>query len=200
MNLWREVDDSGLRPSPSGPHLRCVQKPLRDFCRTTRRFSPTSCSACPNIASNCHIRILQFWWREVDSNHRRRKPADLQSAPVGRLGIPPILPARPGGAGVKQPEILAPDRGGVNGQSPVFPSRTAGAALAPAPPHRLPAALRSQGAHCGRPAPPREALPGSQRLQQVPPRPQRRPGGVSDGAARAHTLKRKCRMSPSCTL
>jgi hypothetical protein len=29
------------------------------------------------------------WWREVDSNHRRRKPADLQSAPVGRLGIPP---------------------------------------------------------------------------------------------------------------
>ncbi len=33
---------------------------------------------------------LRFdWWREVDSNHRRRKPADLQSAPVGRLGIPP---------------------------------------------------------------------------------------------------------------
>ena len=25
----------------------------------------------------------------MDSNHRRRKPADLQSAPVGRLGIPP---------------------------------------------------------------------------------------------------------------
>ena len=32
---------------------------------------------------------LAGWWREVDSNHRRRKPADLQSAPVGRLGIPP---------------------------------------------------------------------------------------------------------------
>ena len=32
---------------------------------------------------------LRKWWREVDSNHRRRKPADLQSAPVGRLGIPP---------------------------------------------------------------------------------------------------------------
>lgn len=184
------MDDSGLRPSPSGPHLRCVQKPLRDFCRTTRRFSPTSRSACPNIASNCHIRILQFWWREVDSNHRRRKPADLQSAPVGRLGIPPILPARPGGAGVKQPEILAPDRGGVNGQSPVFPSRTAGAALAPARrtdcPRRcdrrarIVAGLRRHGKHCR----------ASQRLQQVPPRPQRRPGGVSDGAARAHTFKR----------
>ena len=34
---------------------------------------------------------LASWWREVDSNHRRRKPADLQSAPVGRLGIPPVL-------------------------------------------------------------------------------------------------------------
>src|SRR3546814_11966188 len=34
-------------------------------------------------------RNTDCWWREVDSNHRRRKPADLQSAPVGRLGIPP---------------------------------------------------------------------------------------------------------------
>ena len=33
--------------------------------------------------------LFSAWWREVDSNHRRRKPADLQSAPVGRLGIPP---------------------------------------------------------------------------------------------------------------
>ena len=31
-----------------------------------------------------------IWWREVDSNHRRRKPADLQSAPVGHLGNLPI--------------------------------------------------------------------------------------------------------------
>src|ERR1700751_1075978 len=29
------------------------------------------------------------WWRWKDSNLRRRKPADLQSAPVGRLGTPP---------------------------------------------------------------------------------------------------------------
>ncbi len=35
------------------------------------------------------------WWREVDSNHRRRKPADLQSAPVGRLGIPPVVLVNP---------------------------------------------------------------------------------------------------------
>ena len=37
---------------------------------------------------------LDRWWREVDSNHRRRKPADLQSAPVGRLGIPPFTEPR----------------------------------------------------------------------------------------------------------
>jgi hypothetical protein len=44
------------------------------------------------VALNHLLRIVSHicsWWREVDSNHRRRKPADLQSAPVGRLGIPP---------------------------------------------------------------------------------------------------------------
>src|SRR6266545_6525137 len=30
-------------------------------------------------------------WRGVDSNHRRREPADLQSAPFGRSGTPPDL-------------------------------------------------------------------------------------------------------------
>ncbi len=29
------------------------------------------------------------WWGEQDSNLRSRKTADLQSAPVGRLGISP---------------------------------------------------------------------------------------------------------------
>ncbi len=32
---------------------------------------------------------MQVWWRELDSNQRRRSPADLQSAPIGRSGIPP---------------------------------------------------------------------------------------------------------------
>ena len=29
-------------------------------------------------------------WAEMDSNHRRRKPADLQSAPFGHFGIYPF--------------------------------------------------------------------------------------------------------------
>ena len=31
------------------------------------------------------------WWAKMDSNHRRRKPADLQSAPFGHSGIYPVL-------------------------------------------------------------------------------------------------------------
>ena len=31
------------------------------------------------------------WWREEDSNLRRRKPAGLQPAPFGHSGIPPHL-------------------------------------------------------------------------------------------------------------
>ena len=31
-----------------------------------------------------------FWWEKMDSNHRRYKPADLQSAPFGHSGILPF--------------------------------------------------------------------------------------------------------------
>ena len=31
-----------------------------------------------------------FLWAKMDSNHRRRKPADLQSAPFGHSGICPF--------------------------------------------------------------------------------------------------------------
>ena len=31
-----------------------------------------------------------FAWAKMDSNHRRRKPADLQSAPFGHSGICPF--------------------------------------------------------------------------------------------------------------
>jgi hypothetical protein len=57
------------------------------------------------------------WWREVDSNHRRRKPADLQSAPVGRLGIPPaFFPVS-----LQQPRILSSGRWITSGVLPSAP-------------------------------------------------------------------------------
>ena len=30
--------------------------------------------------------IVELWWQVQDSNLRRRKPTDLQSAPIGRSG------------------------------------------------------------------------------------------------------------------
>ena len=51
----------------------------------------------------------------MDSNHRRREPADLQSAPVGRLGIPPKGARNFHGHGqicqrVRDSTLLSPDR------------------------------------------------------------------------------------------
>ena len=48
-----------------------------------------------------------FWWAQMDSNHRRRKPADLQSAPFGHSGICPVcLSLQEALVGL---DILAPD-------------------------------------------------------------------------------------------
>ena len=38
-----------------------------------------------------HFRPIYIWWGEMDSNHRRRAPADLQSAPFGHSGISPVF-------------------------------------------------------------------------------------------------------------
>ena len=36
-----------------------------------------------------YFRKLIKWWAKMDSNHRSRKTADLQSAPFGHSGICP---------------------------------------------------------------------------------------------------------------
>src|SRR5215831_13109006 len=74
------------------------------------------------------------WWRGKDSNLRRRKPADLQSAPVGRLGTPPQ----------NEPRILISQVGGVNASLARY-------LLAEGPPRR--GAGRPSGSS-GRPGPP----------------------------------------------
>src|SRR4026208_1699760 len=56
-------------------------------------------------------RLPRNWWRGKDSNLRRRKPADLQSAPVGRLGTPP---------GKNEPRILVSTPRSVNGIGAYF--------------------------------------------------------------------------------
>ena len=72
----------GILPSaPPGPAFGC-SKSLQAILS-----NQNSISVVRIHLNNCPDQ--NTWWREVDSNHRRHEPADLQSAPVGRLGIPP---------------------------------------------------------------------------------------------------------------
>jgi hypothetical protein len=44
----------------------------------------------PRRIRSQYLDRIQGWWAELDSNQRRRKPADLQSAPFGHFGICPF--------------------------------------------------------------------------------------------------------------
>ena len=50
--------------------------------------------ATPSLEGSCSSQLSYsragVWWRGEDSNLRRHKPADLQSAPVGRFGTSPF--------------------------------------------------------------------------------------------------------------
>ena len=78
----------GIEPTPSAWKAEVLP------VNYTRLTNPSICrnqSPCSPAAP--HRRPVTgnpvTWWRGKDSNLRRHKPADLQSAPVGRLGTPP---------------------------------------------------------------------------------------------------------------
>src|SRR6266568_9233636 len=88
---------SGPRPLSSVPHWsgkrdsnprhsawKADALPTELFPRSARSERPLSSR-----------RSRHFQWRGVDLNHRRRVPADLQSAPFGRSGTPPESPLQP---------------------------------------------------------------------------------------------------------
>ena len=62
---------SGNSLSPRSSALKSFKNKLRMFARSFRNK-------------------IQSLWEKMDSNHRRYKPADLQSAPFGHSGIRPI--------------------------------------------------------------------------------------------------------------
>ena len=62
------------------------KNPLRE---SGRRGSNPRPSAWKANALSTEL-LPQFKWAKMDSNHRRRKPADLQSAPFGHSGICPF--------------------------------------------------------------------------------------------------------------
>src|SRR5690606_7858229 len=101
--------ETGIEPAPSAWKAEVL--PL-NYSREGNRIPGLPLRALPRLSFRTAVKL---WWREVDSNHRRRKPADLQSAPVGRLGIPPgSATATSNAAGVKQPAILVMPKRSVN--------------------------------------------------------------------------------------
>ncbi len=84
--------ETGIEPAPSAWKAEVLplnySRPARNS--STGPYRRHEARRCDPVFQPCHwLPLAVNWWREVDSNHRRRKPADLQSAPVGRLGIPP---------------------------------------------------------------------------------------------------------------
>ena len=53
-----------------------------------KSLNPLLCQI--SVATTVKLNFNSYsWWRELDSNQRRRKPTDLQSAPFSRSGISP---------------------------------------------------------------------------------------------------------------
>ena len=63
------------------------------FSESGRRGSNPRPSAWKANALSTEL-LPQFLWAKMDSNHRSRKTADLQSAPFGHSGICPFLLSR----------------------------------------------------------------------------------------------------------
>jgi hypothetical protein len=70
----------GIEPTSSAWKAEVLPLNYTRRCTAPADLEPISFSPPPRPV---------VWWRGKDSNLRRRKPADLQSAPVGRLGTPP---------------------------------------------------------------------------------------------------------------
>ena len=75
-------------------HYRKVTSSLLTHipCTEPKQTSKTLKQKNSAFQSKSPIVLLSgFWWEKMDSNPRRDKPADLQSAPFGHSGILPFL-------------------------------------------------------------------------------------------------------------
>src|SRR5512141_1225966 len=78
--------------SGAGEGNRTLVVSLEGFCSTIALHPPDDLpkvclpfSAPPGLNGTRE----KSWWRRLDSNQRRRKPTDLQSAPFNHSGTPP---------------------------------------------------------------------------------------------------------------
>ena len=93
--LWAKMDSNHRRRKPadlqSAPFGHSGICPTFSiiFSKSGRRDSNPRPSAWKANALSTEL-LPHFLWAKMDSNHRRRKPADLQSAPFGHSGICPF--------------------------------------------------------------------------------------------------------------
>ena len=88
--------------SGAGEGNRTLVVSLEGFCSAIELHPPAATEAILYFAANQSTapwlqrwpdppgpKPAQAWWRGLDSNQRRRKPTDLQSAPFSHSGTPP---------------------------------------------------------------------------------------------------------------
>ena len=82
---------AGFEPATSSLPRKCSTPELHwQKCHLSgRRGSNSRPIAWKAIALSTEL-LPQIVWAKMDSNHRRHKPADLQSAPFGHSGIRPL--------------------------------------------------------------------------------------------------------------
>ena len=84
---------TGIEPVTSSLPRKCSTSELHRHVSGRRDSNPRP-TAWKAVALPTELRPLisiKNKWGEQDSNLRRHKSTDLQSAPVGRFGIPPAL-------------------------------------------------------------------------------------------------------------
>ena len=89
-----------LPSSGAGEGNRTLVISLEGFCSTIELHPPgTSAQRCATTTRmrSANPPSRNSWWRRLDSNQRRRKPTDLQSAPFSHSGTPPKGTAKYGG-------------------------------------------------------------------------------------------------------
>ena len=87
MHTGRLERETGIEPASLAWKAKVL--PL-NYSRIAR-FAHERESNARKTSSKCSLSAGKpvRWWRRLDSNQRRRKPTDLQSAPFSHSGTPP---------------------------------------------------------------------------------------------------------------
>ena len=91
MSCYRDLNPGPLPYQGSALPLSYNSDFAFQLKESGRRGSNPRPSAWKANALSTELLPHLLQWAKMDSNHRRRKPADLQSAPFGHSGICPFL-------------------------------------------------------------------------------------------------------------